>query len=282
MKATTLAVSMPYEGCDKDCPYCVSKMTGYMKANKELFFRNLRKAKTLATASQVTDVIITGKGEPMFNEESRNDVLEVCDILNEFPIVLQTNGRFLLKDAHKDGYWIQLLSTVAEMNTVAVSIDNKSLFHLYKRLWEELNENGFTIRVTVNLNNVSVEEPFEWYIEQCKKYGIHQISFREITIPNYRQETEESNKAAEWIKERATKGINEWIAALAVKLANNGRKLRNLPYGAVLYDYEGISVTHFDYCIQDSSENGDDIRSLIYQENGHMYTTWNSEASRIF
>jgi len=36
MKAQTLALCLPYEGCDKDCPYCVSKMTWAPKVDRSV------------------------------------------------------------------------------------------------------------------------------------------------------------------------------------------------------------------------------------------------------
>jgi hypothetical protein len=57
--------------------------------------------------------------------------------------------------------------------------------------------------------------------------------------------------------------------------------VRRLPFGATIYDVEGISFTHFDYCVQDSNSD-DEIRSLIYMEDGHMYTSWTYQSSKIF
>ena len=57
--------------------------------------------------------------------------------------------------------------------------------------------------------------------------------------------------------------------------------VRKLPYGAVVYDIDGIAVTGFDYCVQDQNNN-EDIRSLIFMEDGHVYTSWNSKASILF
>ena len=59
------------------------------------------------------------------------------------------------------------------------------------------------------------------------------------------------------------------------------RVIRKLPYGATIYDIGGIAVTWFDYCIQDA-HGVDDIRSLIFQEDGHLYTAWDSPASILF
>ena len=47
MKAQTLAISVPNYGCNKNCPYCVSKMTGYLKSNESLFLDNTQEGLTL-------------------------------------------------------------------------------------------------------------------------------------------------------------------------------------------------------------------------------------------
>ena len=64
MKANNISISIPNKGCRKNCSYCVSKMTGYMKTDKELFINNRHKARRLAEMSEVSSVSITGKGEP--------------------------------------------------------------------------------------------------------------------------------------------------------------------------------------------------------------------------
>ncbi len=74
---------------------------------------------------------------------------------------------------------------------------------------------------------------------------------------------------------------DSWVKYLETVIEKRGRVLRKLPYGATLYDLDGIAVTHFDYCVQDDSGE-DDVRSLIFLEDGHLYTAWNSPASRIF
>ena len=42
-----------------------------------------------------------------------------------------------------------------------------------------------------------------------------------------------------------------------------------------------ILVTIIDYCIQEYN-NTEDIRSLIYHQDGYMYTSWDKPASILF
>jgi molybdenum cofactor biosynthesis enzyme MoaA len=275
MRAQNLAISIPkYEKCDKDCPYCVSKMTGYLKPNEVLFWRNMEKAKTLAKHANITSVLITGKGEPT---QDIDLVLKVLRNFNEFPTELQTNGKFL--NAHTE--YMEALSEYG-LNVLAISIDNPNEILKYKPLTKEAQDLGMLVRYTLNVTDRFDDYSFKHLFSMCKEVGIDQFSFREVTVPTDAVETLESENAQRWIDKHVNHdAVEEMKDEMIAVLENKGRFLMSLPYGARLYDYEGISVTWFDYCVQDSNE-GDDIRSLIYQEDGHMYLAWNSKASRIF
>ena len=97
----------------------------------------------------------------------------------------------------------------------------------------------------------------------------------------------EWEKVKEYLKELFEENVdksleNDFLQKMYEQLKNSqeSRVLRTLPYGATLYDYKGVSVTHFDYCIQDTHGEHDD-RSIIFQEDGHLYSTWNSKAGLI-
>lgn len=275
MKANNISISIPYKGCDKSCPYCVSKMTGYMKSDNDLFKINASKARKMADTTGVTGVSITGKGEPTLNFDMVNFV---CHEFRDYPIEIQTNGLAMLKNPTL----VDRLS-LAGIDIFAISMDKPSDFELLKPVINRIKDLNKTVRVTLNvtdmLPNPSVIK-FTDYIDYCKEYGIDQFSLRQITIANFT----EINEVHNWIMEHT---YNHYYADLidqfkTMKLSKKiVQFLRSLSYGAELYDVDGISFTYFDYCIQDSS-NGDDIRSLIYMEDGHLYTSWNSLASRIF
>ena len=275
MRAQNLAISVPkFDKCDKDCPYCVSKMTGYLKPNIELFWRNLKKAKTLAKHANITSVLITGKGEPI------QEILMVHKLLeefSEFPTELQTNGKYL----HEYPEYIETLAE-AGLNVLAISIDNPEEITKYRHLVEHAQAVGMLVRYTVNITDRFDGISFKELFNMCDCAKIDQFSLREVTIPTDAVDTIESKAAQEWINENVNPGsINLTKMQMETDLRMYGRFLMALPYGAKLYDYKGISVTWFDYCVQDKNE-GDDIRSLIYQEDGHMYFAWNSKASRLF
>jgi len=276
MRANNLSVSIPYKGCDKSCPYCVSKMTGYMESDEGLFFGKMDKVLHMAEMSQVSSVSITGKGEPMLNLEA---VKEVIRKFKNFPVELQTNGILLKKNPNLIG----ILASEG-LDVVALSFDRIEDFETYSEVINLIDSVGMTSRVTLNVtdNLPSFDEfGFMDYINySCKKHNVHQFSIRNIVAPNHTEWT----KYHQWIEDNTKEGLYQALIDDFENEKNNGESihfLRQLPYGGKLYDVEGISYTSFDYCIQDEN-NGDDIRSLIYQEDGHLYTSWNSLASRIF
>ena len=275
MRAQNLAISIPKtKDCDKNCPYCVSKMTGFLKPNLDLFWKNIGKAKTLAKHSNITSVLITGKGEPM---QEPDLVRSVLYIFREFPTELQTNGKYL----HKNPEYVETLSDEG-LNVLAISIDQPEEITEYAHLVKRAQAAGMLVRYTINLTNRFESRSFWHIFTMCKLAGIDQLSLREVTIPTDAIDTKESKAAQEWINKHVNTNFVKTIkVGMKLNLEESGRFLMSLPYGAKLYDLEGISVTWFDYCVQDNNE-GDDIRSLIYQEDGHLQTCWNSRASKLF
>jgi hypothetical protein len=201
----------------------------------------------------------------------------VIDEFNEFPLELQTNGKHLKENPEK-------LTTLAMrgLNVLAISIDHTNGIYEYKELIKKAQELGMLVRYTFNLTYWLELLSFEKLFEMCADVGIDQLSIREVSIPTDAIDAQRSIEAQNWIKKHVKQGeVSRIHTEMEATLVNHGRFLMPLPYGAKLYDLDGISVTWFDYCVQDSNE-GDDIRSLIYQEDGHMYFTWNSKASRLF
>ncbi len=74
MDSENLTICIPPERdgprCDKNCPYCISRMTGYIDHNYHMVMRNIDKVKTAAKAARVYSVMLTGAGEPLLNLDS--------------------------------------------------------------------------------------------------------------------------------------------------------------------------------------------------------------------
>lgn len=277
MKANNLTISIPNKGCDKNCPYCVSQCTGLMESNEQLMLWNSPKVLNLARMSQVSSVLLTGKGEPCLNFDS---VLDFTHKFKEFPLELQTNGIWLSKNLNR----CQTLSSTG-MNVIALSIDTLRTDH--SKLARAIHDAGMLLRVCFNVTNDKhlrrahqsrVIVPFEDILHVTRVWGADQLTLRKITIPNHTDKTKQSN----WINENCEEAL--WARLryeMAQMLSKDGHHLRSLPYGAQVYDLHGVAVSYSDYCIQDGN-NTEDIRSLIFQEDGHLYTSWNSDASKLF
>lgn len=276
MKAQNLTISIPYNGCDKGCPYCVSHMTGIGDVVINLMLNNIPKVRTLAQHTRVTSVLFTGEGEPFLNLDYFKIFLAE---FREFPCEVQTNGIFLNKNR-------DMLSDLSQkgLNVVAVSIDKLSDFELYADLFKEIERSGMVVRVALNLwKKTQHPDGMAHYIHLCREYGVQQFLLRNITVPTG---SDLESKEAVWIRENVDK---TFYASAVSKFHNDAkqlgapyiRKIRTTSQGLTIWDYEGVSVVTSDYCIQDSAAD-DEIRSLIFQDDGHLYTAWNSPASILF
>lgn len=276
MKANSLSISIPSEAtCKKNCPYCISKMTGKANVDYVNFFRNLKKARKIADNADISCVIITGKTEPL-QLENLEMFLDICKLFQDYPIEVQTNGTTL-----NQGAVLRTLNE-ARVNTVAVSIDNWNQMREQGEILNRLSKLGFNTRVTINLTENILSHSFWDYIRICSYSGINQMSFRELTIPSNFVETNESREAINYIQYVDLEKVRNFLDGFNNLILEEGTFVRNLPFGASIYMVDGISVTIFRHCIQENS-NEDDIRSLIYYEDGHMSTSWySSNHGRIF
>lgn len=276
MKATTLAISVPNYGCDKNCPYCISNMTDPVELDEQLIIQNMQRVKQYAIRAGVTDIVLTGKGEPLLSEAHGNWISKYIECFYDyFPIVLQTNGMKLF--LHFEDYKKML----DKIDVVAVSIDEYSIIKGWKECWTWLRTHRKTSRLVFNLVPEIYSHSIQEIIATCNLYGIDQITFRKITTPTF-NENKYGKQTSDWIKDNIDDiEVDLWISDFKAYCKNEGHLLRRLPYGMMLYDIDGIGVTFFQYCLQDEADD-EAIRSLIFRQDGHVYTHWQSIASRIF
>lgn len=275
--AENLTISVPGTKCNLNCPYCISKITESVEYNDLLFFRNVDKVKTVARSSNVSSVLITGKGEPTLSNALYKIILE----FNTFPIELQTNG--IVFENNNDKVYRILHDLVYNgLDTISISMD-----YIYKnpidrinnmsRFFEYVKKMDINVRLSVNITD-QADVYFHELIKICKDNNINQLIFRNITLPIYTNE----NRVTKWIKENTRLGLyKELYNTIMTDIIPYSKLIRTTRFGMNIWDYEGISIALSDNCIQESN-NTNDIRSLIYQADGHLYTSWNSKASRIF
>jgi len=279
VEAQSLTVSVPQSLgnplCDKNCPYCISKMTGYVQPDETLFIKNITKVKKMAEMARVPSVLLTGKGEPLLNFDK---VCYILDQFNEFPLEIQTNGIWL----HNHIEYITALKQ-AGLDTIAISIDNLNQMDTFSKMIEAIINLNMTCRICLNLTDKIIDVSFRSIFYTLKNYGIHQLIVRNIMVPKVTQNTDEARQAIDWISLHTDSGrYIEMYKVFKTMVNEEVDLIRTLPYGSEVYNLDGISVSFSDYCLQESN-NTNDIRSLIFLEDGHVYTSWDKiPASRLF
>lgn len=286
MKANSLSISIPVgtKGvftCNKNCPYCVSKMTGLNTVDCETFVKHLPKAEKMAQIANVQNIILTGKSEPTLNMPM---LKEVSRYFRNYPLEIQTNGILLGKNPKK---YITEFSKMG-IDTVATSIDSVYQLESLIYVFSYIKSMGMTTRITVNLtdmllkgsNILSVEE----YINFCNNFGIEELSFRKVVAPFKPIDTKESKQAVKWIEDNVSTDLVEAFEnQFYTFVKENGTFYRHLTFGADLYMVDDVSCVIFERCIQENNDDSERVRSLIYFEDGHMSTSWyGSNFGRVF
>ena len=279
MRAQNLTVSIPVlkERCDKNCPYCISLMTPEVKPNWDLMLRNARKVQELAWAAKVTSVLLTSKGEPFLNYEQ---LTIMATHFLRFPLEVQTNGVRLKRMFLEDASSLNRLSGEFGVNVVAISMDKLADIMTYGALMRELKMQGIVTRVCMNVTSLFGASSFAAAMSAAQSCGfVDQILFRRIGRPEICWGPE-GLRTKNWIEDN---DAGDKYDALKTGLKNCRRKklIRTSAFGNEVWAVGSIAVMFSDYCLQEESHE-ENIRSLVFKEDGHVYTNWSSEASVLF
>ena len=272
MKAHNLTVSVPADVCDKNCSYCISNITWRAIPDRVLVQRNMEKVKRTADQAGVDNVLITSKNEPFQNYDG---LIWTLNKFSDYHLELQTNG--IKFNRHPESACRDLYK--AGLNVMAFSIDKIETLEEYAKGFEVINNHKMITRVCINLTNMITDHfTFDRIVDiLIKVENIHQVLFRKISYPTH---ADRENPYVKWID----KNVNpvQYDRLAKQMLVRDLRKLYVIPQtGVTTYSYKGMSVCFSDYCIQECNQM-DDVRSLIYQDNGHLYTNWDDPASVRF
>jgi len=242
--------------------------------------RNVPKVQEIARAAEITSVLITSTGEPMLNWDALRAMTSRFAL---WPVEVQTNG-MKLNSTQNDCYNDRSVKTNYcdilfdyGMSVIAVSIDHPGLFQHYKFAFTNIVRANMVARVTVNVTDRFKDVSFEKILGWCKELGIRQLLIRRITTP----EGAEGSDQAKWIAKHTGTEYDRLVDEASVALQNRGRLLRNLTHGAQVWGIDGISYVCSDWCLQETND-GNNVRSLIFREDGHLYTSWNDLGSIVF
>lgn len=278
MISNNLTIAVPYYGCNKNCKYCVSGMTGNFINDTELFDKNMGKVKSITERSGINNVLITGKGEPLIDGSFEYTTLILKYFANHITEV-QTNGINL------NAYTTSSL-VYSDVNVIAISIDSiDDLNELFTPI-KQIKRSGSLVRLTVNLSDLtkyylgferSIYDRIKNIFDFCYYNSVDQLTFRKLSIPYGCEDT----KQAEWIRNFANpKKYKMVLNRINNKIRKEGTYIRTLNHGVSIYDYNGIGVSISEYCIQEN-HNESNLRSLIFIQDGHLYTHWGKKGSII-
>jgi molybdenum cofactor biosynthesis enzyme MoaA len=271
MKANNLTISISAP-CRKNCPYCISNMTFHPKTNDDLFQRNLEKAVNMAHIYGVNSVLITSKGEPLLRLEY---VKNVAECFKAFPLEIQTNGDMLI------GMGVLDMLYYSGVNTIAISVDSMAGIKTLEPVYSMIVGNGFNLRLTIVISDLWEEKDIRPVLDYCVLNGIRQLTFRLVTIPEIYRTDERSQATIKWIEENTKRSQKEFFDSIDPFINDDNSLIRELPFGPKVYSAMGVAITTIPYCIQEHN-NTQDIRSLIYHQDGHVYTSWDKPASILF
>jgi len=286
MKAQNLTISVPAERCDKNCPYCISMITWQPDNDIIRMYENLSAVQRVADRAGVTNVLITSKREPFMNS---GETLHFARCFMDYWLEIQTNGLYLSKHVSSDNEAFAIELSRCRVNVIAFSIDQLEDIDNYADVFKTLKKFGIITRVCINLTKkITSKYGFYNITEAVTKHRdergipyVRQLLFRDI---NYPSTASKDSRVVQWIDENVNSAHYTSIVAQAVRAEATGdmRELRKIPHtGVTIYSYKNLSICFSDYCIQEKNRT-EDIRSLIFQSDGHLYTSWDDPASILF
>ena len=275
MKAQSLQVNLP-SGCNADCPFCIAKATwktGVHDAGR--IFGNLNRAFRFAKHHGVDSVMITSTGETTLNDGVGSIIHRA--IRWNFPAVeVQTNGQRLASEPELlRGYVTSGLTGLAVSIASPDPVRNCEIIGVdfdYLQFMSHASEMGLLCRVALNMveGEIDWELLREWAPELVAR-GVHQLTLREIGMPEFNSlDTEKSNDVRAWVLEHGLDTDN--INMIETEVKENGHLVRQTPFGSDIYDYKGLSTCLARCMIE--NPHPDEIRAMILQPNGHVYSSW--------
>ena len=311
MNIQSISIVVPTKGCLNNCKFCVSRMheSPYEDKFDEIAYRKRIK---YAKMNNVNTLILTGTGEALQNTKFLS---KLKDVLNKehhpFPNVeLQTTG-VMLMDLEKsipgstirtkDRYpKIELLRELG-VNTISLSVSD--IFDCDQNNWDIIGspkkyrpplpelcdfikEQGFNLRLSLNMTNVYDGKKPEDILEVCNFLGADQITFRKL------YHSDDDSSQTNWVKKNACNdnvisNLHFYIGGETRPTGKttftghpHGKPLYRLPFGAMVYSYNGMSIAIDDNCM--SKESYDQLKYVILRENGKLYCQWDDEGSLIF
>jgi molybdenum cofactor biosynthesis enzyme MoaA len=291
----TLSIVVP-AGCPNRCRFCVSRLhntneyINQIEKNKQL--KHLYRRDYIARLGFARDngcntIIFTGSGEPILNMGFLENVATWNREL-EHPfrwLELQTSGVTLNEKK------LKTLRNETKVATIAVSLssiwsDNENALYNntpeklkvnIETLCRQIKELDFNLRLSLNLTDVYNKRPPEEIFSRAASLNANQITFR-ILYTTGTPDTDRAREINQWIEQHSCdRGTIDTIKEYII---TNGRKLEQLPFGAIRYSLQNISTVVDEDCM--SVRARQTLRYLILQPDCKLYTKWDDQGSLLF
>ncbi len=282
MRATSLSINL-CGGCNARCPFCIASATWKtgISTNKRLE-RSLDKALDYGRYHDVDTVLITGSGEPTLHRRLVLRIAREARRVGIPAVELQTNGALLAEDptylGELSGHGVTTIALSVASVDPARSAELMEIDLDYLDLAQRLDRLGFLCRVSLNLvrqDSDRLPGYLGQYADLLASKGVRQLTLRTLGVPDRPEESAEAAERIAWVREHGMP--EEDVDALQQQIIDGGEPLRQLSYGARVYDFHDLSVV-IATCMSDTQRE-EEIRSFILQPDGHVYHSWNFRGS---
>lgn len=295
MEIQTLSIVVP-AGCPNGCRFCVSRLRNtneYInQIEKNKRFKHLYRRDYLARLGFARDngcntIVFTGSGEPILNMEFLESVATWNREL-EHPfrwLELQTSGVTLNEKKLKTLRNEMKIATIAlSLSSIWSDDENAEYNNTPEKLKVDIGalcthikELDFNLRLCLNLTDVFNKRSPEEIFNRAAELSANQLTFRIL----YKTKTPGTDLAREinhWIENHSCE--TETIDTIKEYIITHGRKLEQLPFGAIRYSLQNISTVVDEDCMNVKAKAV--LKYLILQPDCKLYTKWDDQGSLLF
>ena len=296
MNIQTLSLIAGGTACNSRCPFCISQNTP--KCGMDLYcpklnLRNFKICLGMALRSNVSTVIITGKGEPTLFPGRIWEYLEHMSQWCKFPdvipfIELQTNGIRLASEEMDEDLegWKALGLTHINISVVHWEYEkNRAIYQPdgdymdLPVLIAKLNQLGFTVRLSCMGVKGYIEDVggLKGLLHFAKENGVKQITFRSIVrLAEHGEKNDDSiSDVDRWVDEHGLEVAQ--INAIDKFVRDEGHLCLPLAHGANVFDIDGQNFC-WATCLTTNTSK-DDIRQIIFFQDGTIRYDWRYEGA---
>lgn len=286
------SLSVPVGGfaCNARCKFCVASMTplnGVTAKAVEPDWDKFRQACAFARKHGVTQIMLTGKGEPTLWPDLVTRHLEAMQPFGFEHIDLQSNAiaianRKPVTDEHLRRWRelgltlvaISIVSTDAELNRRTYTPYQKQYIDLANVI-ADLHKFGFQVRLSVVLLDGFIDDAAK--LAELMRFA-HENKVEQVTVrPVAKPEESRDDAVTQYVETNFLKADQR--ASMQAWLDEHAELVRSLPWGGEIYK---VSATGQNLCVTNCLTRDDPAvevgRQLIYFPSGAVSESWEEES----